>query len=89
MLAGLTLAAAAVNVDRPDPSASSSSSSGRTALKVWSTLLEGGAVKVLGKMMVMRKRKKDGSADYGDKDPMDRPGMLGSMRAAHPQTSAT
>ena len=74
-LAGLSLAAAAMQVDKPDPSSSSaSSSSGRLALRLWTSMVEGGVVKNLGKMLIMRKRKKDGTAEYGKKDPLDRPG---------------
>lgn len=74
-LAGLSLAAAAMQVDKPDPSwSSSNSSSGRLSLRLWAALVEGGVVKNLGKLLIMRKRRKDGTADYGRKDPLDRPG---------------
>ena len=75
MLAGLSLAAAAVNVEKPDPTSSTSSSStGRLATKVWAVLLEGGSVRGLGKQLGMRRRRKDGSAVYDEADPMDKPG---------------
>ncbi len=67
----------AVNVDPPDPS---TPSSGRLALGVWNALVEGGTVKGLGKVLGMRRRNKDGSGDYSEKDPLDRPG--GSSEAS-------
>lgn len=80
-LAGLALAVAAMQVDKPDPSSSSSNnSSGRLSLRLWTTLVEGGVVKNLGKLLIMRKRKKDGTADYGKRDPLDRPGMSFAVR---------
>ena len=73
-LLGLQLAAAAVHVNPPDPAAGPSQGlSGRTAVKVWNTLVEGGSVKVLGKALGMRRRNKEGTLEYGNRDPLDRP----------------
>jgi hypothetical protein len=74
ILYGLNLSATIVNLDKPDMSASSGTGSGRLATKMWSVLAEGGSVKSLGKMMVMRRRNKEGNAEYGNRDPLDRPG---------------
>lgn len=76
-IAGLALAAAAMQVDKPDPSSSfSGGSTGRLSLRLWACLVEGGVVKNLGKLLIMRKRRKDGTADYRKGDPLDRPGKL-------------
>ncbi|TYJ56309.1 hypothetical protein B9479_003000 [Cryptococcus floricola] len=70
---GLLLASAAMTVDPPTVLPSSSSSSGRIGMKLWSTLVEGGSVRNLGKQMGMRRRNKDGMVAYGEKDPLDKP----------------
>jgi len=75
ILHGINLAATIVNLDKPDVSASSSSGSGRLATKLWGVLVEGGSAKGIGKMMIMRRRNKEGNAEYGNKDPLDRPGL--------------
>lgn len=72
-LAGLSLAAAAINVEPPDVG-SSGHISGRLALKVWTALIEGGTAKTIDKMIGMRRRNKDGQPIYKDKDPLDKPG---------------
>jgi hypothetical protein len=75
VLPGLALASAAMNAEPLDPgSVAIQGASGRLALNVWSMLAEGGSSKMLGRLLVMRRRNKDGVAEYGDKDPMDRPG---------------
>jgi hypothetical protein len=38
--------------------------------------VEGGSVRGLGKVLAMRRRNKDGSAEYPDKDPLDKPGEI-------------
>lgn len=38
--------------------------------------MEGGTAKGLGKVLGMRRRNKERLGDYGDKDPLDRPGTL-------------
>ncbi|ORY24442.1 ribosome 60S biogenesis N-terminal-domain-containing protein, partial [Naematelia encephala] len=73
VLLGLHLAATVVQFDRPDPAAASHGASGRLAIRMWGVLVEGGSVKGLGKLMGMRRRGRDGVADYGDKDPLDKP----------------
>ena len=73
VLLGLRLAASAVQVDLPDPSAPGYGA-GRLALKVWNVLVEGNSVKILGKVLGMRRRNKEGTVEYGSKDPLDRPG---------------
>lgn len=96
VLIGLQLAAAAVHVDKPEPSAGSSSSAGRLAVRVWTTLVEGNSVKILGKVLGMRRRNKEGTLEYGTKDPLDKPDIrhaalhlvtpLLSLPAFHSQT---
>jgi hypothetical protein len=76
IIAGLSVASAAINVEPLDPmvGATGHGASSTLPIRVWNMLVEGGTVKGLGKLMVMRKRNKEGTADYGDKDPMDKPG---------------
>ncbi|OXG21306.1 nucleolar pre-ribosomal-associated protein 1 [Cryptococcus neoformans Tu259-1] len=66
---GLLLAAVSMSVDSP----STSSTSGRLGMKLWNTLVEGGAVRGFGKQMGMRRRNKEGMVGYGDRDPLDKP----------------
>ncbi|KAL1411880.1 hypothetical protein Q8F55_002862 [Vanrija albida] len=74
ILAGLSLAAAAVHVDEPDPAnLMGGTARGRLATRVWASITEGGSVKGIGKMLGMRRRTKEGAVEYGDKDPLDRP----------------
>lgn len=73
MLAGLSLASAAVHTDKPDPHNLMGSSRGRLASKVWAAVIEGGGAKALSKMFAMRRRNKEGAVEYGDRDPLDRP----------------
>lgn len=58
-----------MSVDPP----STSSTSGRLGMKLWNTLVEGGAVRGFGKQMGMRRRNKEGMVGYGDRDPLDKP----------------
>lgn len=76
IIAGLSLASALINVGPLDPmvGATGHGASSTLPVRVWNMLVEGGTVKGLGKLMVMRKRNKEGLAEYGDKDPMDKPG---------------
>jgi nucleolar pre-ribosomal-associated protein 1 len=76
IIAGLSLASALINMEPLDPmvGATGHGASSTLPIRVWNMLVEGGTVKGLGKLMVMRKRNKEGTADYGDKDPMDKPG---------------
>ncbi|KAE8538308.1 hypothetical protein D1P53_005650 [Cryptococcus gattii VGV] len=66
---GLLLAAVSMSVDLP----SASSTSGRLGMKLWNTLVEGGAVRAFGKQMGMRRRNKEGMVGYGNRDPLDKP----------------
>ena len=91
VLLGLQLVSLAVHVDPPNPATGSShGSSGRLAIKVWSMLVEGGSARIIGKILGMRRRNKEGMAQYGTKDPMDRPGkeldITGLESAAHSTT---
>ncbi|WVF66097.1 hypothetical protein IAT40_000836 [Kwoniella sp. CBS 6097] len=70
---GYMLSAAAMNVDPPSAAALGSQTSGRLGLKVWSSLVEGGSVRGLGKQMGMRRRNKEGMVGYGENDPLDKP----------------
>ncbi|TXT07482.1 hypothetical protein VHUM_03202 [Vanrija humicola] len=74
ILAGMSLAAAAIHVDEPDPTnLMGGTARGRLAARVWASITEGGSVKGIGKMLGMRRRTKEGAVEYGDKDPLDRP----------------
>ena len=71
-LIGLRLAASAVHADSPSDGSSFYSST--TSSKVWMCLVEGGSLRMLGKLMGMRKRNKEGVLGYGTSDPLDKPG---------------
>jgi len=74
VLLGLQLAAAAIHVDLPDASAGPSGSAGRLAAKVWQVLVDGGSAKIMGKLLGMRRRNKEGTVAYNpSKDPLDKP----------------
>ena len=74
MLLGLRLAAAAINVDLPDAAAGPSGSAGRLAAKLWQVLVDGGSAKIMGKLLGMRRRSKEGTVAYSPlKDPLDKP----------------
>lgn len=74
ILAGLAVASAAVHIDEPDATnLLGGTARGRLAGKVWSSIVEGGSVKGFGRMLGMRRRNKEGTVEYGDKDPLDRP----------------
>lgn len=66
-----------MHVDPPEISTATgpSGTGGRLGLRVWSIIAEGGGVKALGKTFGMRKRNKEGLAEYGERDPLDRPGL--------------
>ncbi|KAL7418746.1 hypothetical protein Q5752_006429 [Cryptotrichosporon argae] len=70
VFAGMSLASAATNVDPPDPA---TNLCGRLAVRLWTLLADGGSAKAFGKLLGMRRRTKEGNADYGGKDPLDRP----------------
>ncbi|WVR03656.1 hypothetical protein IAU60_000651 [Kwoniella sp. DSM 27419] len=70
---GYLLSAAAMGVDPPTAESFGSQTSGRLGMKIWSTLVEGGSIRGLGKQMGMRRRNKEGMVAYNEKDPLDKP----------------
>ncbi|WWD16337.1 hypothetical protein CI109_100763 [Kwoniella shandongensis] len=70
---GYLLASAAMSVDPPTAVLGGAQTIGQLGMKVWSTLVEGGSVRGLGKQMGMRRRNKEGMVAYSEKDPLDKP----------------